>query len=138
MDIPVGRQSHWPISRIPITFREECSKLLRSLSPIIHCRLGAGIVAGSITDDPVLWYRSTSFEPDNAATEEGVIAVSQSSGQRRRTVGLWRSPDASARSARGRPGGAAESRVLPLLAVGRAALLPAGMPASLTGGGAGR
>jgi hypothetical protein len=22
MDIPVGRQSHWPISRIPITFRE--------------------------------------------------------------------------------------------------------------------
>jgi len=33
MDIPVGRQSHRPISRIPITFREEYSKLLRSLSP---------------------------------------------------------------------------------------------------------
>jgi hypothetical protein len=34
-------------------------------------------VAGSISDDPVLLYRSTGFEPDNAATEEGVITVSQ-------------------------------------------------------------
>ena len=34
-------------------------------------------MAGSITDDPVLQYRSTSFEPDSAATEEGVIIVSQ-------------------------------------------------------------
>jgi hypothetical protein len=44
---------------------------------IIHCPLGAGIVAGSITDDPVLSYRSTNFEPGNAATEEGVITASQ-------------------------------------------------------------
>jgi hypothetical protein len=48
------------------------------------------------------------------------------SGQQRRAVGPWRTPDASARSARGLPGGAAGSRVLPLLALGRAALLPAG------------
>jgi len=45
--------------------------------PIIHCPLGAGIVAGSITDGPILQYRSSNFEPGNAATEEGVITASQ-------------------------------------------------------------
>jgi hypothetical protein len=45
--------------------------------PNIHCPLGAGIVAGSITDDSVLQYRLTSFEPGSAATEEGVIIVSK-------------------------------------------------------------
>jgi len=43
-----------------------------SRSPIIHGFLGADVVAGSVTDGPVL-RRIAGFEPGNADTKEGVV-----------------------------------------------------------------
>src|SRR5712672_4694416 len=55
MDISVGRQSHWPISRIPITFREEYSKLLCSLSPNRRFAVRSACMACPSADDLVLY-----------------------------------------------------------------------------------
>lgn len=63
MDIPVGRQSHWPISRIPITFREECSKLLRSLSPITSYGVGCKLAEAGVAEQPVLRSGTSKVSP---------------------------------------------------------------------------